>query len=218
VVQNRQAHDEGGGILAADLDLVLYGKSRIIAAPPREDLEGLFKAAGWLVDVTRHDPEQVADVWRSSVRLRVRRGWLPVPRIDPEGSASPRYIENLAEVGGVYMLAEVVRSELAYVAERYGNRLAKFDPTGNASTVGESDGVTRERLTFGFTLELERAPYAPLVDQACGGLVGMLVPGLGVVEQVIEEPKPERGYVRTFVLVRREAAVREDDEEAEHAA
>lgn len=218
VAQSRQAHDEGGGALAVDVDLVLYGKSRIISAPPREDIARVFTEAGWRVDVNRSDPERVADVWRSAVRLRIKRGWLPVPLVDAAGDASPRYVENRAEVGGVYMLADLLRSELAYAAERCGNRLHKFEPLSTASTVNTSEGETRERLTLGFTLKLDRAPYSPVVAQACAGLVGMLVPRLGVVEHVIDEPNPGRGHARTFVLVRREPVAGPDDNTAEDDA
>lgn len=216
VVQSRDVHDEGGGILSADLNLALYGRSRIIAAPPVDEIERLFKAAGWIVDVTRHEPREVGQAWLSSVSLRVKRGWLTVPVIDQDADSSPRYVENRFGAGGVYMLHDLVSSEIQAVAQRH-QLAAAFSPYASRSSIKtDGDGVIYERLVLPFGLKLDGEwsglTSSALVDAVIPGLARLLVPGLGVIESVTDA-KPERGHALMFTLVRREPvrAAAEDD-------
>lgn len=214
LIQSRETNDEGGGALAADVDLALFGRSRIVAAPPREDIEATFKAMGWFVDVSRRDPEQTGGVWVSVVNLRIKRAWMPIPFIDPDRQAKPRYAENRMVATGEYALSDLMGDELSRGAAQQGDRLAEFNPLAfNSSVSTDGDGVTRERLTAQFTIKLRSGSTVELVSRTRAGLVGVFVPGLGVVERVTDGA-PDHGHLWAFTFVRREPAPAEDEQAA----
>jgi hypothetical protein len=221
VLQRREAHDEGGGMLAGSVDLILYGKSRIIAAPPREDFQALFDAAAWHVNVTRSASEDLGSAWKSTVRLNVVRAWLPVPVIDPDATPAPQHAGNRIATSGVLLLGDVLSSELGDLTRTAGAALASFNLAAASSNVStDSNGVTHELLTVRVTASLSdpasrQGLARALFGHACAGLVGVLVPTLGVVAKVTE-PRGAEGLVQTFDLVRREP-VRADNGEAEDA-
>lgn len=222
VIQSCREWDEGYGLLALDsLTLALYGRSRIISAPPVGDFDKLFADAGWKVETTRDNPEQVeVNVWKSFIHLKIERAWLSVPWIDLGAEVHCHHSGNRVGAPGLTTLVDMVGGSLAQVAASARVAITHFATSSAVAKVTtNADGITTERLTLGFAFSVDsggwRVTGSQLCDLALAGLVGQLVPGLGVCTEAVDA-KPTEGRAWTFTLVRRQPEPEESAEGDDH--
>lgn len=219
IAQTRQAHEEGGGMLAAQLQLGLYSRSKLVSSPIEEELQEAFDSAAWHVKVSRKASRQISGVWLSEVALDVQRGWLPIPLVTGE-RVQPRHRINELSVMGDLLLRDAITEDTIRILNRAGFSATSADARIAQVGIEQREDVVKESLVAFVKVSVDgregyRTPTGEAVAAAAAGLRGVLIPGLGVVVSSAVSDDTAKGWPHAVRLsvVRREPLPEDQDDD-----